>query len=309
MSFADFKKKRGDVSRLTEAVDKLNEFQKKSDERFWTLTVDKAGTGSATIRFLDACEGEDAPFVRMFNHAFKGPSGRWYIENCRSTIGQADPVMEMNSELWNSTTDDESPARKQVRLQKRKTTFISNILVIKDSANPDNEGKVFLFKYGLKIFEKIQGKLKPKYEDEAPANPFDFWEGMNFKLRAKSVSKQRNYDDSEFEESSALFDGNDKKIETLWKSLYPLQPLIAEDQFKSYDELSKLLNTVLNSKPRKEDDTPFNDELEDEVEHRPIQKAAAVKSAPEKKIENKAPWADDDDDEDLQEFKRLAGRG
>ena len=246
MSFSDLKKqsKLGNLTaKLVKEVEKMNTTSGSSDDRVWKLDVDKSGNGYAVIRFLPAPNGEDLPFVKLYSHAFQG-SGGWYIENSLTTLGQKDPVSEMNTELWNNGTD----AGKEIaRKQKRKLTYISNIYVVKDPANPANEGKVFLFKYGKKIFDKLTAAMQPEFEDEEAIDPFDFWQGANFKLKAKNVAGYRNYDSSEFAKSAPLLDDDDA-MEAIWKKQYSLAELVAADQFKSYDELKKRLNSVLGSK-------------------------------------------------------------
>ena len=215
------------------------------DERFWKPTVDKAGNGFAVIRFLPASDGEDMPFVKMYSHAFQGPGG-WYIENSLTTIGGKDPLGEYNRELWNS--GDES-LKDQVRKQKRKLQYYSNIYVVKDPGNPDNEGKVFLFKYGKKIYDKIMDVVNgDDLEGRAGINPFDFWSGADFKLRVKKVAGYPNYDSSEFNEPGTLEELDDAQLESIWKRQYALQPLVADDQFKSFEQLQERLNLVLNLK-------------------------------------------------------------
>ena len=218
--------------------------KKGPDERFWQPTVDKSNNGYAVIRFLPAPEGEEVPFVRVFSHGFQGPSGLWYIENSLTTIGKNDPVSELNTKLWNSTSDDDSPERKQVRKQKRKLHYISNIYVVSDPANPDNEGKVFLYKYGKKIFDKLNEAMNPQFADEEAVNPFDFWAGANFKLKIRQVEGYRNYDRSEFDKMSPLFD-DDSKLENIWKSEHSLKAFLDPSNFKSYDELKVRLTKVL----------------------------------------------------------------
>ena len=218
--------------------------EKKSyvDERLWKPNVDKSGNGYAVIRFLPAPKGEEMPWVRVWNHAFQGPTGQWYIENSLTTIGQNDPVSEHNSALWNSGVEsDKEIARKQ----KRKLQYFSNIYVVSDSKHPENEGKLFLFRYGKKIFDKLMAAMQPEFEDESPINPFDFWEGANFKLKIRKVDGYWNYDKSEFDKSSALFK-DDAKIEEVWKSAYPLSEFTASTNFKSYEELKKRLDDVLS---------------------------------------------------------------
>ncbi len=246
MSFSDLKKqsKLGNLTaKLVKEVEKMNSSSSSSDERLWKLECDKAGNGYAVIRFLPAPNGEDLPFVKLYSHAFQGPGG-WYIENSLTTLGQKDPVSEINTELWNNGTD---AGKELARKQKRKLTYISNIYVVKDPANPQNEGKVFLFKYGKKIFDKLTAAMQPEFEDEEAIDPFDFWQGANFKLKAKNVAGYRNYDSSEFATASPLLDDDDA-MEAIWKKQYSLAELVAPDQFKSYDELKKRLNYVLGSK-------------------------------------------------------------
>jgi hypothetical protein len=238
-------KKNSSLQKLARALESTTKNSSgKDDERFWQPEVDAAGNGYAVIRFLDApaVDGEDAmPWVQVFSHGFQGPGG-WYIENSLTTLGQKDPVSEYNTQLWNSGIE----ANKEVaRKQKRRLTYISNVLVIKDTANSANEGKVFLYKYGKKIFDKIKEKIEPQFEDEKAINPFNFWEGANFKLKIRKVEGYRNYDKSEFENPSALFDGDDAEIEKLWKSEHSLKDFLDAKHFKSYDELKTKLDRVL----------------------------------------------------------------
>ena len=219
--------------------------EKKSyvDERLWKPELDKSGNGYAVIRFLPAPEGEELPWVKMFKHAFQGPTGKWYIENSLTTLGgQKDPVSDYNSQLWNTGLEsDKEIARKQ----KRKLEYYSNIYVVSDSKHPENEGKVFLFRYGKKIFDKLMAAMQPEFEDETPINPFDFWEGANFKLKIRKVDGYWNYDASSFENVSALKD-NDDDLNAIWKNQYSLQEFLAPTNFKSYDELKKRLDDVLS---------------------------------------------------------------
>jgi hypothetical protein len=245
MSFSDLKKNKGNV--FNQLQKKLEQGTKTGtvDERFWKPTPDKAGNGFAIIRFLPTCEGEDMPFVKLFSHAFQSVGG-WYIENSLTTLGKNDPCGEYNRELWNS--GDQS-LQDQVRKQSRKTQFYSNIYVVKDSANPDNEGKVFLYRYGKSIHNKIQEAVAGnELEGVEGINPFDFWTGANFKLRTKKKAGYPNYEDSQFDSPSVLGDFSDKELEAIWKKQYPLDPLVAPDQFKTYEALQERLNTVLNLK-------------------------------------------------------------
>jgi hypothetical protein len=260
MSFSDLKKqsKLGSLTaKLVKEVEKMNNTASSGDDRVWKLECDKSGNGYAVIRFLPAPNGEDLPFVKLYSHAFQGPGG-WYIENSLTTLNQKDPVSELNSELWNNGTD----AGKEIaRKQKRKLTYVSNIYVVKDPANPANEGKVFLYKFGKKIFDKITAAMQPEFEDETPIDPFDFWQGANFKLKAKNVAGYRNYDSSEFAAQGSLLDDDDA-MEAIWKKQYSLAELVAADQFKSYDELKKRLDYVLGNKGARRQDPEVADEEE-----------------------------------------------
>ena len=237
-------KKSNSLDKLLGAVKEENAPQEKKsyvDERLWKPQLDKTGNGYAVIRFLPAIDGEDMPWAKVWNHAFQGPTGQWYIENSLTTIGQKDPVSEMNSAYWNSGVEsDKEIARKQ----KRKLQYFSNIYVVSDPKHPENEGKVFLFRYGKKIFDKCMEAMQPAFEDETPGNPFDFWEGANFKLKIRKVDGFWNYDKSEFEAPSALFD-DDEQLEEVWKKQYALTDFTASTNFKSYDELKTRLDMVL----------------------------------------------------------------
>jgi hypothetical protein len=243
-SFADLKKSRKtSLESLISETAKLNgnaEQSRGDDDRFWKPTVDKAGNGYAVIRFLPAPAGEDMPFVRVFNHGFQGPGG-WYIEDSLTTIGKKDPVSEHNTMLWNSGVESNKDL---ARKQKRRLTYISNIYVVSDPSAPENEGKVFLYKYGKKIWDMINDQMNPQFQDETPINPFDLWEGANFKLKIRQVEGYRNYDKSEFESQAALLD-DDSELESVWKSEASLSEFIDPKNFKSYEELEAKLNRVL----------------------------------------------------------------
>jgi hypothetical protein len=246
-SFANLKRNRNSLEKLTKAIEATTqpaEAGSKEDTRFWQPEVDKAGNGMAVIRFLPApaADGDDAlPWVRLFSHGFQGPGG-WFIDNCLTTVNEKCPVCEHNNTLWNSGID----ANKDIaRKQKRKLSYIANILVISDPSNPENEGQVKLFKFGKKIFDKITEAMNPEFADETPVNPFDMWEGANFKLKIRNVEGYRNYDKSEFAEKSALFGGDDEKLEELWKKEYGLKEFVERKQFKPYDQLKNRLDKVL----------------------------------------------------------------
>ena len=260
MPFADLKKK-SNLSFLQKELEKTVS-GRQVDERFWKPEVDASGNGYAVIRFLPAPEGETVPWAKVYSHAFQGPGG-WYIENSLTTLGDKDPVGEINRRLWNSGDDaDKDTARRQ----KRKLSYYSNILVIKDPKHPENEGKVFLYKYGKKIHDKILAAMQPEFQDETPINVFDLWEGANFKLKLKKVAGFWNYDSSEFDSVSAL-SSDDTELEATWKQEHSLEAFTARDQFKSYEDLEKRLNLVLGSAPRATVPT-VGDELEDESEGR-----------------------------------------
>ena len=246
MSFANLKSSRGNsINKLVQAAEKVSEkADKKSyiDERFWKPSRDKAGNGYAVIRFLPAKEGDDLPWVRYWDHGFKGPTGQWYIENSLTSVNQPDPVSEMNSVLWNSGRDED---KQTARDRKRRLHYVSNVLVISDSANPAAEGNVYLYTYGKKIFDKVMDVMQPQFADESPVNPYDFWEGADFKIKIRKVDGWVNYDKSEFASSSKLFDGDEERLEELYNKLYTLSEFTDPKNYKSYDELKAKLNRIL----------------------------------------------------------------
>ena len=240
-SFKEMKKNRmANLESLSKQVEKLAEKPSYEDERIWKLERDKTGNGYAVIRFLPAPENEDVPWVRVWTHGFKGPGG-WYIENSLTTLGKDDPVSKANTALWNSGIDSDKTI---ARDRRRKLNYYSNIYVVEDSLNSENEGKVFLFRYGKKIFEKITGVMNPEFQDETPINPFDLWEGANFKIKMRQVDGFPNYDKSEFTDICPLAE-DEKKLEEVWKSQYSLSEIVDEKNFKSYAELESRFNTVI----------------------------------------------------------------
>ena len=308
MSFSDLKKQSrlGSLtSKLTKEIEKMNKTGGGgADERLWKLDVDKAGNGYAVIRFLPAPDGEELPWAKVYSHAFQGPGG-WYIENSLTTNGGKDPVSEYNRILWNSGADED---KEQARKQKRKLTYIANIYVVKDPNNPANEGQVFLYKFGKKIFDKITAAMQPEFEDEEAIDPFDFWQGANFKLKAKNVAGYRNYDSSEFAAQGALLDDDDA-MEAIWKKQHSLEEFVKPDQFKTYEELEKRMNAVLNpsATSRRVDPDTFDEQEEVVMKSRQQQREEEriVPSKPDFNSPDIKASSDDDDDA-LSYFQRLA---
>ena len=303
MSFSNLKKSsKTSLEKITQQVNKLAAPEgggRENDNRFWQPEVDKSGNGFAVIRFLPAPDGEDVPFVRIFEHGFQGPTGKWYIEKSLTTIGKQDPVSEYNSQLWGTGIQANQD---QVRKQKRKLNFISNIMVVSDKSHPENEGKVFLFKYGKKIFDKLNAAMNPEFEDEAPVNPFDFWAGANFKLKIRKVEGYRNYDKSEFDKPEPLSD-DDSEMEKIWKSEHSLTEFLKDEHFKPYAELKEKLYRVLaldGSGSQSIQNSSFANLDEDEVEAPKPQKTVKAASL----AKDSAPW-DSEEDEDLDKFKEL----
>lgn len=323
-SFSELRKQRGDLAALTKKVEE-QAGGRKEDDRFWSCQTDKAGNGSAVIRFLPAPTGEDDAWVKLYTHGFKGPTGKWYIENSLTTIGKDDPVTELNNELWASKIKaNEDIARNQ----KRKLGYYSNVYIVSDPANPENEGKVKIFRYGKKIHDKLVAAMKPEFEDDTPLNPFCMWTGANFRLKIKKVEGFANFDSSSLAASAPLKE-DDEELENIWSQCHSLKAIIAEDQFKSYEDLQKRLNFVLatGTTPRSaekseisEEDQDFirsqaskkktseaTDEHEDlppfDVDPAPAKPESAAKAAAKKATAAKV---DADEDDDLEYFRNLA---
>ena len=294
MSFANLKRNRDQISKLVQAAEKVGgaptEQKSYEDTRIWKPTVDKAGNGYAVLRFLPAVEGEDLPWVRYWDHGFKGPTGQWYIENSLTSIGQTDPVGELNSRLWNSGIESD---KEVARTQKRRLHYVANVYVVSDPGNPDNEGKVFLFKFGKKIFDKIMDVMQPAFQDEQPVNPFDFWEGADFKLKIRNVEGYRNYDKSEFSAPSALSD-DESKLEAIYEKQYPLQEFLDPKNYKSYAELKAKLMRVLGQEAEVGTPTMREERVMNEPADAPAPKQPAVAADM------------DDDDDTMSYFAKLA---
>ena len=304
MGFKDMKSASG--SNYQSLASEMDKMAKKSesykDDRMWKAETDKTGNGYAEIRFLPAPDGEDLPWARIWNHGFRGPGG-WYIENSLTTIGLKDPVSEMNSQLWASGSDDD---KKIARDRKRKLSYISNILVVSDPKNPQNEGKVFLFRYGKKIFEKIQEAMNPQFQDEKPMNPFDFWNGATFKLKIRQVEGYTNYDRSEFAAPSAVLGGDDAALEKLWKKEFSLKEFTDPKSFKTYEELKTRLRDVLGDNIRAStSENAYKGGAEkasfDDEDVAPVVKKAAPQS--KKPVKEST---DDDTEDALSYFEKLA---
>ena len=299
MSFASLKKQSnlGSLTaKLVKEVEKVNNSSGGGDERLWKPELDKSGNGFAVIRFLPAPDKEEIPWAKLYTHAFQGPGG-WYIENSLTTVGGKDPVSDYNRELWNSGNESDKDV---VRKQKRKLSYYSNIYVVKDPTNPQNEGKVFLFKYGKKIFDKVMEAMQPEFEDESPINPFDFWQGANFKLKIVKKDGFWNYDKSEFDSVSPLLDDDDA-LEAIWKKEYSLAAVTAADQFKSYEDLERRLKYVLGKKPAQRYTPDEEIDVEDNarsVAEEVVTKAVSTPSA--------STTVDKDEDDALSYFQKLA---
>ena len=245
MSFANLKRNRDNISKLIKAAESTGgggEKKSYADDRMWKPTVDQAGNGYAIIRFLPAREGAELPWARYWDHGFKGPTGQWYIEKSLTSIGQNDPVGELNSRLWNTGIEED---KETARRQKRRLHYVSNIFVVSDPGNPENEGKVFMYQFGKKIHDKIMDQMQPEFADEEPVNPFDMWEGANFKLKIRNVEGYRNYDKSEFAKQTQLLDGDDAKLESVYDQMYDLSEFTDPANYKTYDELKTKLSSIL----------------------------------------------------------------
>ena len=302
MSFANLKRTRTDFSKLVAAAQSAGgEQQKKKygDDRIWKPTVDKAGNGYAILRFLPATEGNELPWVRYWDHGFKGPTGQWYIERSLTSIGQQDPVSEMNTRLWNSGVESD---KETVRQRKRRLHYVANVLVVSDPSAPENEGKVMMYQFGKKIFDKIMDQLQPEFPDEKPVDPFNFWEGADFVLKIRQVEGYRNYDKSEFRGASPLYDGDEEKLEAVYNKAYDLSEFSDPKNYKSYDELKAKLAQVLGEQaPRTVKEEVV---LDDEIPEFP-RKAEAPAAMPTAEAAMETASSTDEEDT-MSYFARLA---
>jgi hypothetical protein len=307
MSFDALKKNRSaSLNKLNSQLEKISKpsYSDPNEGKFWKPTRDKAGNGFAIIRFLPAPSGEEMPFVRIWDHGFQGPTGLWYIENSLTTLNQDDPVSEFNSKLWNSGIDSD---KDQARKQKRRLKYVANIQVIKDSSNPDNDGKVFLYSFGKKIFDKLNDLMNPTFEDETPVNPFDFWEGANFRLKIRQFEGYPNYDKSEFDTPSPLSQ-EDSQLEAIWNQQHSLQEVVDPKNFKSYSDLKTKLYRVLALDAEPSTPTMATDDSDDlDLSNMGnTQSAAPQVTLPEAAPAASSTLSMDDDDDDLSIFKELA---
>lgn len=304
MSFANLKSNRNSISSLVSAANVDNAPKDKksyADERQWKPTVDKAGNGYAILRFLPAAEGNEVPWVRYWDHGFKGPTGQWYIEKSLTSIGQQDPLGELNSRLWNSGVESD---KETARTQKRRLHYVANVLVESDPSNPANEGKVFLYTFGKKIFDKVMDVMQPQFADEEPINPFDFWEGASFKLKIRNVEGYRNYDKSEFASPAPLMSGDDSELEQVYEGLYDLNEFNDATNYKTYDELSARLAMVLGESPAQT--TRQQVALEEVSAPAPMRAVAAPEPAPSVAPATMATSAASDEEDTMSFFASLA---
>lgn len=313
MSFAALKRNRTDISKLVEAAEQAGGGQgAKNDERFWNPTRDKAGNGYAVIRFLPGSAESPTPWVRYWDHGFKGPTGQWYIEKSLSSIGQNDPVGELNGRMWNNPEEfgmNEKEAQALVRQRKRNLRHIANILVLEDPSNPDNNGKVFLYRFGKRIMDKIMDAMKPQFPDEAPMNPFDMWDGADFVLKIRQVDGYPNYDKSEFKSPAALYGGDEGRLETVYNAQHDTSEWTDAKNYKSYDELKSRLALVLGeSAPRtKKQEAALDDEIPyDRLDNRQASAPEPRSAAPAYEPRTAESSMDDDDDL-MAQFSKLVG--
>ena len=307
MSFASLKKASAagnSLAKLTKEIEKINQPQASSgpDERLWKPELDKSGNGYAVIRFLPAPDGEEMPWAKIWSHAFKGPGGQWYIENSLTTLGKDDPVSELNRTLWNSGSDRD---KEVARAQKRKLSYYANIYVVSDPSRPENEGRVFLYKFGKKIFDKLVEAMQPAFADETPLDPFNFWTGADFKLKIRKVDGYWNYDKSEFASPGTLEDLSDDKLEAIWKQAYSLAEFEDPKNFKTYEQLQQRLNLVLGNAPAPAPRPTFNEE-EEEVVAKPMPSESWGKEVSDFREKAVASSPVDDEEDAMSYFAKLA---
>lgn len=306
MNFKDLKKQ-SSLGSLTEKLikeaEKMGGNNSSDNPNLFKLETDKVGNGRAVIRFLPAPPNEDLPFVKLYNHGFQ-VNGRWFIENCLTTLGEECPVCRANSELWNSGVDSD---KEIARTRKRKLSYYANVYIVSNPADPSLEGQVKIFRFGAKVFDKIKASMKPEFEDDPVIDPFDLWSGANFRLRVKKVAGYPNYDDSVFEPPSALLDGDDDKLEALWKTEHSLQELVSRDKFKSPEELEKRLNYVLGSKPISQSVREQEEELEPLAQSSESDIMKELEESYSRSKSSMVEETDEDEDDAMAYFSKLAG--
>lgn len=306
MNFKDLKKQ-SSLGSLTEKLikeaEKMGGNNSSDNPNLFKLETDKVGNGRAVIRFLPAPPNEDLPFVKLYNHGFQ-VNGRWFIENCLTTLGEECPVCRANSELWNSGVDSD---KEIARTRKRKLSYYANVYIVSNPADPSLEGQVKIFRFGAKVFDKIKASMKPEFEDDPVIDPFDLWSGANFRLRVKKVAGYPNYDDSVFEPPSALLDGDDDKLEALWKTEHSLQELVSRDTFKSPEELEKRLNYVLGSKPISQSVREQEEELEPLAQSSESDIMKELEESYSRSKSSMVEETDEDEDDAMAYFSKLAG--
>jgi hypothetical protein len=306
MNFKDLKKQ-SSLGSLTEKLikeaEKMGGNNSSDNPNLFKLETDKAGNGRAVIRFLPAPPNEDLPFVKLYNHGFQ-VNGRWFIENCLTTLGEECAVCRANSELWNSGVDSD---KEIARTRKRKLSYYANVYIVSNPADPSLEGQVKIFRFGAKVFDKIKASMKPEFEDDPVIDPFDLWNGANFRLRVKKVAGYPNYDDSVFEPPSALLDGDDDKLEALWKTEHSLQELVSRDKFKSPEELEKRLNYVLGSKPISQSVREQEEELEPLAQSSESDIMKELEESYSRSKSSTVEETDEDEDDAMAYFSKLAG--
>lgn len=306
MNFKDLKKQ-SSLGSLTEKLikeaEKMGGNNSSDNPNLFKLETDKAGNGRAVIRFLPAPPNEDLPFVKLYNHGFQ-VNGRWFIENCLTTLGEECAVCRANSELWNSGVDSD---KEIARTRKRKLSYYANVYIVSNPADPSLEGQVKIFRFGAKVFDKIKASMKPEFEDDPVIDPFDLWNGANFRLRVKKVAGYPNYDDSVFESPSALLDGDDDKLEALWKTEHSLQELVSRDKFKSPEELEKRLNYVLGSKPISQSVREQEEELEPLAQSSESDIMKELEESYSRSKSSAVEETDEDEDDAMAYFSKLAG--
>lgn len=306
MNFKDLKKQ-SSLGSLTEKLikeaEKMGGNNSSDNPNLFKLETDKVGNGRAVIRFLPAPPNEDLPFVKLYNHGFQ-VNGRWFIENCLTTLGEECPVCRANSELWNSGVDSD---KEIARTRKRKLSYYANVYIVSNPADPSLEGQVKIFRFGAKVFDKIKASMKPEFEDDPVIDPFDLWNGANFRLRVKKVAGYPNYDDSVFEPPSALLDGDDDKLEALWKTEHSLQELVSRDKFKSPEELEKRLNYVLGSKPISQSVREQEEELEPLAQSSESDIMKELEESYSRSKSSMVEETDEDEDDAMAYFSKLAG--